>query len=160
VQEQAWHEETRLAVIDKLERQGKKTVKGSHGDNPKIELYRLQKNTENRLSDADIAVFNLSAKTVSEIYEVESAVNPKKFIGIVLTTHFCYKCSNSDYPEAIFDLNEKTVNLVIVYKDPSGRSKKAEKLDVIKEALKKVIEETQGSLKSFDWVESVQYLSQ
>jgi hypothetical protein len=160
VQEQKWHEEIREAVMAKLERQGKKEVKGSHLDNPKIELYRQEKNSANRLSDVDIAVFNLQDQTISEIVEVESAINPKKFVGIVLTTHLCYKCSHSYYPNDLFDLREKTVSLLIVYKAPSEDSKKAEKLEVMKDALKLVIEKTPGSLKDFDWVEATQYLGQ
>lgn len=158
VQEQEWHEKTRVDVMAKLESQGKREVKGSHLDNPKIELYRRDINSANRLSDADIAVFNLHDKTISEIVEVESAINPKKFVGIVLTTHFCYKCSHSHYPNDIFDLREKSVSLLIIYREPSKNSKKAEKLELMKDALKLVIEKTPGSLKGFDWVEASRYL--
>lgn len=154
--EQKWHEQIREAIIAKLKREGKE-VKGSHQKNPKIELYRDHRNQESRLSDADIAVFNRQERTVPEIIEVESEVNPKKFVGIVLITHFCSLCSCALYPHN-FDLKTRSVSLKIVYKAPEEGSLKANKLGVMKEALKPVIECTKGCLKDFDWIEEKHYL--
>lgn len=151
MQEQRWHEQARLAIIDKLEREGKE-VKGSHQKNPKIELYRFIKNQEHRLSDADIAVFNVNERAITEIVEVESEVNPKKFAGIVLITHFCTKCSCALYRHD-FDLKKKSVSLKIIYKE-----QKADKLDVMKKALQPVIDSIDGCLKDFDWIEEKHYL--
>jgi hypothetical protein len=154
--EQKWHEEVRLEKIAELEKQGL-DVRGSHKDNPKIELYRNEKKTENRLSDADIAVFNPQDKTISQIIEIESQLNPKKIIGIVLATHFCSKCSyfqgNARSGEDLYMLKEKSVTLVIIYKTPRNKSRKADKLKVIMEPLKEIVKNTQGCLIDFSWKE-------
>jgi hypothetical protein len=167
MQEQKWHELTRLAIIAKLGREGKE-VKGSHQKNPKIELYRHNRNQESRLSDADIAVFNRKEKIVPEIVEVESEINPKKFVGIVLITHLCTLCfcalyldkNNPKSKSDEFDLRKRSVSLKIVYKAPEEGSLKAEKLGVMKEALKPVIDSIDGCLKDFDWIEEKQYLDE
>ena len=149
MQEQKWHEEVRLEIIEALERQGR-NVKGSHFDNPKIELFRQGLKYENRLSDADIAEFEKNGERVLQIIEVESQINPKKFMGIVLATHLCNECLRKTEH---YVLNDWDVFLTIVYKKPIKESKKADKLKIMKEPLKRVIKELRGSLKDFDWEE-------
>lgn len=149
VQEQKWHELVRLEIIDELESQGR-NAKGSHARNPNIELFRNGLNYKNRLSDADIAELDDKNGRVLQIIEIESQINPKKFIGIVLATHLCNECL---LKTEHYVLNDWEVILRIVYKKPVENSREADKLTIMKEPLMSMIRETRGSLKDFEWEE-------
>jgi hypothetical protein len=149
MQEQKWHELVREEKIAELENQGR-NVKGSHANNPKIELFRDGLKKENRLSDADIAELDAKNERVLQIIEIESQINPKKFAGIILITHICKECLRK---AEHYSLNEKEVVLQIVYKKPVEGSGDADKLKIMKEPLKRVIKEIPGSLRDFDWEE-------
>ena len=82
---------------------------------------------------------------IRQIIEVETAMNPKKLIGIVLATHFCNLCRirKKDYPL-------RNISLKIVCKKAKKKSKKGMKLDVIRESLDDIIKTTEGSLSNFE----------
>ena len=148
MKEQEWHIVVREEIKEKFEKQGFK-VNSSHTPKvPNIELFRGELRRKNCLSDADIVIRDAKGESVEIIIEIESEVNPKKFIGIVLATHFCDWCKIDD--DNIKPL--KNVVLQIIYKMPRGKSKIAEKLAVIKEPLERIIKtNTEGSVSSLEW---------
>jgi len=142
--DQKWHKKTREEFVDKLKKL-KLNVYSSHGEYSKLELFREEVRRQNCLSDADIVVFDSKNKKIKQIIEIETDINPKKIIGIVLATHFCDYCriKKKDY------LLEN-ISLRIILKKAKEKSKKALKLDVIKKPLENIIETTKGCLSKFE----------
>lgn len=142
--EQEWHKKVREEIVEKLKKL-KYPVYSSHGEISKLELFRREVKRQNCLSDADIVVFDSENKKIQQIIEIETAINPKKIIGIVLATHFCDYCRirKKDYPM-------ENVSLKIIFKKAKEKSKKALKLDVIKKPMEDIIETTKGCLFKFE----------
>ena len=142
--EHEWHKKVREATVKELKKK-KFIVYSSHTDYSKLELFRNEIKRENCLSDADIVVFDSKHGKIRHIIEVETAMNPKKLIGIVLATHFCDYCriKKEDYPL-------KNISLKIVCRKAGEKSKKALKLNVIKKALEDITKTIRGCLSKFE----------
>lgn len=142
--DQKWHKKTREEFVDELKKL-KLNVYSSHSDYSKLELFRREVRRQNCLSDADIVVFDSENKKIQQIIEVETDINPKRIIGVVLATHFCDYCriKKKDYPL-------ENISLRIILKKAKEKSKKALKLDVIKKPLENIIETTKGCLSKFE----------
>lgn len=148
MKEQEWHKVVREELKEKFEKQGFK-VNSSHAPKvPNIELFRGELRRKNCLSDADIVIRDSKGENVEKIVEIESEVNPKKFLGIVLATHFCDRCKIDD--KNIKPL--KNIVLQIIYKKPKEKSRKRDKLAVMKEPLERIIKtNTEGSVSRLEW---------
>ena len=142
--DQKWHKKTRNEFVDKLKKL-KLNVYSSHSDYSKLELFRRKVRRQNCLSDADIVVFDSKNKKIQQIIEIETDINPKRIIGIVLATHFCDYCriKKEDYPL-------ENISLKIILKKAKEKSKKPQKLEVIKKPLEDIIESTKGCLSKFE----------
>ena len=142
--DQKWHKKTREKFVAELKKL-KLNVYSSHGEYSKLELFREEVRRQNCLSDADIVVFDSENKKIKQIIEIETDINPKKIIGIVLATHFCDYCriKKKDYPL-------ENISLRIILRKAKEKSKKALKLDVIKKPLENIIETTKGCLSKFE----------
>jgi len=138
-----WHKDVREELIRELQKQ-KRRVYSSHTDISKLELFKEKPESQNCLSDTDIVVFDSEKKRIEKIIEIESTINPKKIIGIVLATHFCTLCriKEKDYPL-------KSVLLDIIYRKSKEKSKIPQKLKVIENSLKEIIRKTDGCLLDF-----------
>jgi len=145
--EHKWHKKVREEFVEKLKKL-KFKVYSSHSDYSKLELFREKVERQNCLSDADIVVFDSKYKRIRQIIEVETAMNPKKLIGIVFATHFCDYCR---IREKYYTL--KNIFLNIVCKKAKEKSKKALKLEVIKKSLGDIIKTTKGCLSKFEMKE-------
>ena len=145
--EHKWHKKVREEIVEKL-RKSKFIVYSSHTDYSKLELFRNKVKRENCLSDADIVAFDSQHRKIRQIFEVETAMNPKKLIGIVIATHFCDYCriKEVDYPL-------KNISLKIICKKAGEKSKKPLKLYVIKKPLEYIIKTTKGCLLKFEMEE-------
>ena len=148
MKEQEWHRAVREELKEKFEKQGF-IVNSSHTPNvPNIELFRGELRRKNCLSDADLVIRDAKGEQVEKIIEIESEVNPKKFLGIVLATHFCDRCKIDK--KNIRPLQK--VILRIVYKRPKEKSRKGDKLEIMKEPLQRIIEiNTEGSVSKLEW---------
>jgi hypothetical protein len=140
--EHAWHKKVREEVLAK---QKPNRAYSSHSDVSKLELYRVAADERpkriNCLSDADIVVFNPDSSRIDKIIEIESALNPKKVIGIVLATHLCNICR---ILKTNYELNN--VVLKIIFKKAPLRSKKDYKLEVFEPIISQIIRSTNGCL--------------
>jgi len=145
--EHEWHKKVREEFVEKLKKSGV-IVYSSHTDYSKLELFRNKVKRENCLSDADIVVFDSIHKKIKQIIEVETDMNPKKLIGIVFATHLCDYCRIKKENFSLID-----ISLKIICKKAKEKSKKALKLDVIKEPLEDIIKTTKGCLSKFEMEE-------
>jgi len=145
--EHEWHKKVREATVEELKKK-KFIVYSSHTDYSKLELFRNEVKRKNCLSDADIVVFDSQHRKIRRIIEVETAMNPKKLIGIVLATHFCDYCRirGKDYPL-------ENVSLSIICKKAKEKSKKGKKLEVIEKPLENIVKKTEGCLSNFEMKE-------
>ena len=84
--------------------------------------------------------FNLAWK----IIEIESSLNPKKIIGIIVATHL----SNHLKAKEII-ANLESVNMEIIYKEPKNLSSKKQQLALIETSLDKIMEKVPGCLSGF-----------
>lgn len=130
-----WHQKVRTEEFEKL----RPNAFSSHSEVSKLELFRGEVKRQNCLSDADIVVFDSESKKIKQIIEIETQVNPKKIIGIILTTHLCNYCRIKKENHSL-----ENIFLKIIYKKAKEGSKKAIKLDVIKEPLKEIIGTIKG----------------
>lgn len=139
-----WHKKVREEIFEKLKKL-KFPVYSSHSEVSKLELFRRKVRKQNCLSDADIVVFDSGNKKIQQIIEIENAINPKKIIGILISTHLCDYCRilGEDYPL-------KSISLKIVFRKAKEKSKKALKLDVIEKPLKDIIRNTKGCISKFE----------
>lgn len=142
--EHEWHQKVRIEEFEKL----RPNAFSSHSEVSKLELFSGEVKRENCLSDADIVVFDPESKKINQIIEVETQVNPKKVIGIVLATHVCDYCriKGENYPL-------ENISLKIIYKKAKKGSKKTMKLDVINEPLKEIIKYIKGCVSNFSFEE-------
>ena len=145
--DRGWHREVRLALFEKYKSLGYE-VFTSHSDVSHLNLFKYEVKRECCLSDADIVVFDKGSKRIKEIIEVETGLNPKKVIGIVLATHLTNICriKRNDYQFS-------DVVLRIVYRRPQYRSRKALKLEVIEKPLKEILNNQKGSIADFKFEE-------
>jgi len=140
--EHEWHKIVRKELIDK---QRPNKTYSSHSEVSKLELFRVPEGAKPKriycLSDTDIVVFNPDSSRIDKIIEIESALNPKKVIGIVLATHLCNICR-------ILKTNYELNNIVleIVFKKASLGSKKDYKLEVFEPIINQIIRSTNGCL--------------
>jgi hypothetical protein len=146
-----WHKKVREEVFSTY---NPPKAYQSHSDYSKLYLFRtenLAKPTRvNCLSDADIVVFDPSSKKIAKVIEIETALNPKKIIGIILTTHLCDRCSYREERGASKEYLElKDIALEIIYRRAPARSKKDLKLNVFEPIIKKIIQSTEGSIARF-----------
>lgn len=142
--ESKWHEGIRKEL-----KKSRGNAFDSHSGISRLELYRGENKRENCLSDVDLVVLDSDNKKIVELIEIETAINPKKLIGIVLATHFCDSCR---MPEGrILPLRE--IPLTIIYKKEKAKSKKPLKIGVIEKALDEAIKRIPGSVKSFQFLE-------
>jgi len=142
--ESPWHRQVREKVFDSF----KPNVLSSHTNISKLELYRGEKKRENCLSDVDIVVLDSTNEYITQLIEIETAMNPKKLIGIVLATHFCDSCRLPSGQKQLIK-----IALKIICKKEKDKSKKPLKLDVIKAALDEIILKIPGSVSSFHFEE-------
>jgi len=148
--EHKWHKRVREEYVERFKKLGF-IVYSSHTNISKLELFREEVKRQNCLSDADIVVLDSENEKIEQIIEVETAMNPKKLIGIVLATHFCDRCriKKKDYPL-------KNISLKIVCKKAKEKSKKGMKLEVIKNPLEGIIRNRkEGCLSKFDMEEHI-----
>lgn len=141
--EHKWHKKVREEYVEKFNKLGF-IVYSSHTNISKLELFKEEVKRQNCLSDADIVVLDSENNKIEQIIEIETAINPKKTIGIILATHFCNHCRilGNDY-------RLENVSLKIVFKKPVERSKKALKLEVMKKPLEDIIKTAKGCLSTF-----------
>jgi len=142
--EHDWHKKVREEIFQKLQ----PNAYSSHSEISKLELYRDSVKRQNCLSDADIVVFDPISKKIMQIIEIETQINPKKIIGIVLATHLCSFCRIKKENHLL-----DNISLKIVYKKSVQGSKKDMKLEVIKQPLKEIIANTKGCLSDFAFEE-------
>jgi hypothetical protein len=93
------------------------------------------------LSDADIVVFDPTSGRINTIIEIESALNPKKIMGIVIATHLCNFCRIMK-----IDYELENIRLEIVYRKAPSGSKKDLKLAIFEPILNEIIRVTKGCL--------------
>lgn len=148
--EQKWHKHVREEFIKELKNSQFK-VYSSHSEG-KLELFRGEAKSQNFLSDADIAVLDHRDKRIIKIIEIERNINPKKIIGIVLTTHLCDYC-RIRIKDKKKDYSLENISLTVIYKKVKEKSKTVLKLAAIKKALDDIIKKTKGCLSEFDWEE-------
>jgi len=146
--EHVWHKKVREEVFSKYD---PANAYQSHSEISKLYLFNVAQGKKPRridcMSDADIVVLDSDSIRITKIIEIESALNPKKIIGIVLATHLCRVCSirsKHDEPKKYFEL--KDVVLEIVFKKAPPRSKKDYKLEVFKPYIDSIIKTTGGCL--------------
>jgi len=83
--ESPWHRKVREEVHEKF----KPNAYASHSNVSKLELFRsMRPKRENWLSDVDIVVLNPDKDKIVQLIEIENEINPEKFMGIVLASHF------------------------------------------------------------------------
>jgi len=147
--DQKWHKKTREELVNKLKNL-KLNVYSSHGKYSKLELFREEVRRQNCLSEADIVVFDSKNKKIKQIIEIETDINPKKIVGIVLATHFCDYCriKKKNYPL-------ENISLRIIFKEVKEKSIKVLKLGMIKKPLENIIETTKGCLSKFELKEHI-----
>lgn len=146
--EQLWHMQVREEIYSKYD---PAYAYQSHSNKSKLYLFNVAQGRKPRrmdcLSDADIVVIDSDSGKITKIIEIESALNPKKIMGIVLITHLCNLCSirrKPDAPKQNYDL--KNIELEVVFKKAPQRSKKDLKLGVFKPFLESIIRSTVGCL--------------
>lgn len=146
--ENAWHKKVQEEVFSRCD---PAYTYQSHSDLSRLYLFRVAEGGKPRridcLSDADMVVLNSDLADISRIIEIESALNPKKIMGIVLATHLCNLCSirsKQGEPKKYYQM--KKVILEIVFKKAPKGSKKDYKLDVFEPFLDKIIKTINGSL--------------
>jgi DNA polymerase II large subunit len=144
--ESAWHKKVREEIWNSL----KPNAFSSHSDVSKLELFRGPKKRENCLSDVDIVEITPDRKDIIRLIEIETAMNPKKLIGIVLATHLCDRCK-TPYKEYSLD----KISLSIICRKEKEKSKKPLKLAVIKRALDELLFDFKipGCLAKYDFQE-------
>lgn len=140
--ESVWHRKVRREILMELG-QG---AYSAHEGKTNLNLYREKIATENCLSDVDIILTR--SGEVTKIVEVESELNPKKIMGIVLATHTCNKLVARGINE--FEGQAKLldgITLEIVYRESPPGSKKDQKLRIMMPILKDFIEKNRdGSI--------------
>jgi hypothetical protein len=140
--EHAWHKKVREEIFSSQQPNKAYT---SHSVVSILELFRVgtgeRLSRKGCLSDADIVVFNGNSEKITKIIEIESALNPKKIMGIVLATHLCNFCRilKKDY-----ELDD--VRLDIAFKKAPQRSKKDLKLTIFEPILQDFIKHTKGCI--------------
>jgi hypothetical protein len=143
-----WHKKVREEIFLAL---NPPRAYQSHSDCSKLFLFRTEDEEKpsrvNCLSDADIVVFGPNSNKISKIIEIETALNPKKIIGIILTTHICNKCSYREKRGASKEcLDLKDIALEIVYRKAAPGSKKDLKIDVFAPIVKKMVQSSEGCI--------------
>jgi hypothetical protein len=111
--ESDWHKSVRRKII----KSNKSTALTSHEHITNLNLYRGRPKIKNCLSDADIIVFDSKSRKILKIIEIETVLNPKKIMGIVMATHVCDFCraKSVDRPQKYLDYHLKDIELQIVY---------------------------------------------
>lgn len=144
--ESAWHKKVREEIWGSL----KPNAFSSHSDVSKLELFRGAIKRENCLSDVDIVELTPDKKNIVRIIEIETAMNPKKLIGIVLATHLCNWCRilGKNYPL-------KDIHLKIICRKEKEKSKKPLKLEVIKIALDDILLKIPGCVANYSFQEHI-----
>lgn len=110
-----------------------------------LNLYKDEVAVKNCLSDADVVVLDPQSKKVTRIIEVESELNPKKVMGIVVATHLC----NRLVAKGIEEMGREPkvldgITLEIVFREPPRRSGKGQKLDIMMPILMEFIEKNRN----------------
>jgi len=140
--EHAWHKKVREEIFS---RQQPNKAYTSHSAVSKLELFRVGTgellSRKGCLSDADIVVFNGNSEKIAKIIEIESALNPKKIMGIVLATHLCNLCRILKKDYELYD-----VRLDIAFKKAPQRSKKDLKLTIFEPILQDFLKQTKGCI--------------
>ena len=138
--ESHWHKKVRLETFEKI----RPNAYSSHSEISKLELFRGEAKRPNCLSDADIVVFDPDSNKIKEIIEIETALNPKKIIGIVLATHLCNLCRIKGENHLL-----KDISLKIIYKKAKRGSKKDLKKDIFEKPLRDILNKYEGSISEF-----------
>jgi hypothetical protein len=149
--EQDWHREARIKLVKRL-KESYVRVEDAHGGQSDLGLFRGRVGSANHLSDADIIVFS-SRKKICRIIEIESAINPKKIIGIVVATHLCTTCHRVDntLEGRTEQFSLRKISLEILYRKQAKGANTSYKLNLIKRPLKKLIKTSKGCLIDFSW---------
>ncbi len=142
--ESAWHNKVRTEYRDLYA----PNAIASHEHITNLNLFRGEIKIENCLSDADIMVIDPGSGRIIKIIEIETALNPKKIMGIVMATHVCDFCraKSIDRPKTNLDYHLKDIELQIVYQAGPQESKKDLKRKIIKRILNKYIKEIRGCI--------------
>ena len=140
--EHAWHKKVREEIFS-CQQPNKAFT--SHSVVSKLELFRVgtgeRLSRKGCLSDADIVVFNGNSEKITKIIEIESALNPKKIMGIVLATHLCNFCRILKKDYELYD-----VRLEVAFKKAPQRSKKDLKLTIFEPILQDFLKQTKGCI--------------
>ena len=140
--EHAWHKKVREEIFS-CQQPNKAFT--SHSVVSKLELFRVgtgeRLSRKGCLSDADIVVFNGNSEKITKIIEIESALNPKKIMGIVLATHLCNFCRILKKDYELYD-----VRLEVAFKKAPQGSKKDLKLTIFEPTLQDFIKHTKGCI--------------
>lgn len=140
--ESTWHRKVRREIFN----EHTPNAYTAHEGVTNLNLYRDEVATKNCLSDADIIVIDPQSKKVAKIIEIESELNPKKVMGIVVATHVC----NKIMAKGIKGFEPRDLNgitLEIIYREAARRSKKDQKLEIMIPILEEFIEKNkEGSI--------------
>ena len=151
--EQDWHEAARLKLVGLLGKDYDR-VECSHGEHSNLGLFRGRVISVNHLSDADIIALS-PRNRIRRIIEIESSINPKKVIGIIVATHLCTTCHRVEpkiqrgYER--YRLREREIVLEIRYRRLERGSNTSLKLKRLKKPLKEMIKTSKGCLVDFIW---------
>ena len=146
--EELWHRKVRIEEFSRL---NPDHAFQSHSDLSKLYLFSVgdakKPNRTNCLSDADIVVLDPETGEISKIIEIESALNPKKILGIVLATHICNICSiRTRRGEHKKYLKLDGISLEIIFRKAPPRSKKDLKLETIKPYIDAIVTSVPGCI--------------
>jgi len=146
--EHPWHKKVRNSIFAQYD---PKHAFTSHSSWSKLFLFHIpaggRPGVRNCMSDADIVALSPDSSEVVRIIEVESAMNPKKIMGIVMATHFSniYSLRRAvNQPKEYAPL--KDIILEIVYKKAPEKSHKDEKADIFMKYLNDFVRNTDGCL--------------
>jgi len=135
--ESFWHGKVRRRIYE----MSKPNAFTSHDQIGNLNLFKGQTRIKNCLSEADIVVLDPNSKKVVKIIEIETALNPKKIMGIVMATHVCDSCRIKGV-----DYHLRDIELEIIFREAPSGSKKDLKLAVIKPILDQFIKESKGCI--------------
>lgn len=152
--EHAWHRKVRK---EEFSRYNSNFAYQSHSDVSKLYLFNIAEDRKPRridcLSDADIVVLDPDTGKIAKVIEIESALNPKKILGIVLATHLCNKCSiREKQGEEKRYLDLDNIVLEIIYKKAPPRSKKDLKLAIFKPFIETIVHNAEGCISKVNGV--------
>jgi len=138
MEESDWHKKVQKEIFHKHE------TNGYSSHDRRLYLYKDGSEERNCLSDADIIVKDPSFGEISKIIEIETALNPKKIMGILMVTHVCNICKiDKEYPL-------RNITLEIIIRKAPPTSEKDKKLEIILPILNEFIHYRKGSISKLE----------